>query len=103
MRQTQVSTKDGLRPRIDEKHHISGLGKIIKTSNGQEIPDDEPRILFRGRDVLALPMLHHYRDLCVRDGATEYQLASVDAMITEFEDFARTSSTMKQPGSTLGK
>jgi len=102
MRQIQVSTPDGWRPRIDEKHHISGLGLIVKTSNMRPIPDDEPRILFRGRDKLALPMLKYYRDLCVRDGCNDFQLQSIDAMIQEFEDFAQISSTMKQPGSTRG-
>src|SRR5436309_13375484 len=103
MRQIQVSTPDGWRPRIDEKHHISGLGLIVKTSNNQPIPDEEPRILFRGRDKLALPMLKFYRELCIKDNCTDYQLKSLDIMIEEFETFATESNTMKQPGVTLGK
>ena len=75
---------------------------IVKTSNGLPIPDDEPRILFRGRDKLALSMLRYYEKLCVEDGCTEYQLASLSKMISEFEDFAETSLTMKQPGITKG-
>jgi hypothetical protein len=90
------------RSRIDEKHHIAN-NRIIKTTNGQPIPDDEPRILFRGRDNLALPMLRFYRQLCVDAGCNDFQLASIDVMITEFEAFAETSPTMKQPGITRGK
>ncbi len=63
--------------RIDEKHHISGE-KIIKTTNGQEVPETEPTILFRGRDKLALPLLRIYRVLCVADGCNDFQLASMD-------------------------
>lgn len=88
--------------RIDEKHHIEG-GKIIKTTNGTEVPESEPTILFRGRDHLALPMLEHYRELCVEDGCTDYQLESMDKMIAAFEKFAEENpKTMKQPGVTRG-
>ena len=93
--------------RIDNKHHIAADAsctlQIVKTSNGQTIPDGEPVILFRGRDKLALPMLQFYRKLCVEDGCTDFQLESMDDMIRRFEEFAKTSSTMKQPGCTLGK
>lgn len=97
----QIRTNDG-KMRIDEKHHIYN-DLIVKTTNGQVMPDDEPRILFRGRDRLALPMLEFYRELCVKDGCTDYQLESMDRMLAEFRDFAETSATMKQPGVTLGK
>lgn len=76
---------------------------IIKTGNDQPISDDEPRIIFRGRDRLALPMLRFYRSLCQADGCTDYQLKAVDDLIAEFADFAETSPTLKQPGITLGK
>jgi hypothetical protein len=87
--------------KIDEKHHIEGE-QIIKTTNGQPIPQDEPVILFRGRDKLALPMLEYYKELCVLDGCTDYQLASMDTMIGRFREFANKSATMKQPGVTKG-
>jgi hypothetical protein len=90
------------RLQIDEKHHIEV--KIIKTTNDQPIPDNEPTILFRGRDKLALPMLRYYKELCEKDGATAYQLHSMDVMINKFIDFEREhGDKMKQPGVTLGK
>lgn len=104
-----------LKRRIDEKHHIefgilvgdnwsNAKLEIIKTTNGQPIPETEPVILFRARDYLAVPMLIHYRTLCASDGATDYQLASMDKMISEFKKFAVDNPTvMKQPGCTLGK
>jgi hypothetical protein len=99
-------TRTGTFHRIDEKHHLEirdNVPMIVKSGNGEPIPLEEPRILFRGRDRLALPMLEYYRQLCVADGCTEYQLSSVDRMITEFKDFAEAATTMKQPGSTRGK
>lgn len=86
---------------IDEKHYIEGE-RIFK-KNGQPIPDNEPVILFRGRDKLALPLLLHYRSMCVKGGCTDFQLQSVDRMIQKFQKFANESSTMKQPGCTLGE
>lgn len=91
---------------IDNKHHVQCDGEllsIVKTTNGQAIPEDEPIILFRGRDKLALPMLYRYRELCTLDGCTDFQLESMDDMIRKFEQFAATSPTMKQPGVTRGR
>lgn len=86
---------------IDEKHSIDG-DRIIKTATGEEVPENEPVILYRGRDRLALPMMRFYRELCVKDGATDYQLESMDRMIARFEKFAKENPT-KQPGITEGK
>lgn len=89
--------------RIDNKHHLNGES-IVKTGNGQSIDlNTEPVILFRGRDKLALPMLMHYRQLCVADGCNDFQLESMDDMIRRFVEFAEQSPTMKQPGVTRGK
>ncbi len=102
MRRITTDSLDGrVVTRIDNKHSIEGE-KIIKTSNGVPMPDDEPRMLFRGRDRLALPMLLYYRDLCVKDGCNDYQLGNLDVMIKEFSDFFHNSPTMKQPGITRG-
>ncbi len=86
---------------IDEKHSIDDNGQLIKTKTGEVIPDDVPLILYRGTDRLALPMLKYYRQLCVDDGCTDYQLESMDRMIKQFEDYADTS-VVKQPGITRG-
>lgn len=93
--------------RLDDKHHLEvnqqGSPIIVKTGNGIALPDDEPRILFRGRDKLAVKMLEYYRVLCIEEGCNDFQLASMDKMITEFSMFAATSETIKQPGITRGK
>lgn len=92
---------------IDMKHsigvHENGDPYLFKSSNGQAIPSDEPTILFRGRDKLAVPMLQHYFQLCVDAGVTPYQLDSINEMIGRFIRFSQTSPTMKMPGSTSGR
>jgi len=102
--------------RIDNKHSIvvpDSFGAALfgtpviakRTVDGAfiPIPADEPVILFRARDKLALRMLYFYRELCSADGCTDFQLGLMDDMIGRFKAFAEKSETMKQPGSTLGR
>jgi hypothetical protein len=89
--------------KIDLKHHVDDRGQIVKTGNGVAIPDDEPLILFRARDRLALPLLRKYRDLCFDDRCNDFQLGQIDELIARFEAFANANpNTMKQPGITRG-
>ena len=88
--------------RIDPKFHIDEEGRIVKTSSGEVVPEDEPLHLFRGRDRLALATLNHYRYLCVLDGCNDYQLGLLDENIQRFADYASDPSRMKQPGVTKG-
>lgn len=95
--------KIDVRRQIDLKHHITSDGRLIKSGNGVEIPADEPLILFRGRDYLALPLLMEYRRLCVADGCNDFQMGQVDALIEKFKTFAKENpGVMKQPGVTRG-
>ena len=88
---------------IDPKYSTDGE-RIIKPSNGQAIPPDEPLILFRARDHLALTLLRIYRELCEIDGCTEFHLKCIDGRIEAFSDFKRQHpERMKQPGCTMGK
>ena len=89
--------------RIDPRFHIEGE-QIIKTSNGDVVPEDEPLILIRARDRLAIDLLRHYRRLCVYDLCTGYQVQGVDNRLEAFEKFAVDHpERMKQPGVTQGK
>ncbi len=89
---------------IDLKHHIDEKGQIIKTGNGVPIPENEPTMLFRARDRLAVPMMLYYRRLCVDDSCNDFQLEQIDGLIAKFKAFAvENPQTMKQPGITRGK
>ena len=89
---------------IDMKYGITTDGKLVKVfedGDTEEVPHGEPTILFRGRDKLAVPMLHYYLELCREDGATEYQLESMKKMIDRFQSHKDNNIT-KQPGITMG-
>lgn len=91
---------------IDDKFSVyetASTLKIVKTKTLEPIPDDEPLMLFRARDRLALDLLKVYRRLCIADNCTEYQINGMDARIEAFEKFKREHpERMKQPGCTRG-
>lgn len=87
----------------DGKFAIEG-GRIVKKSNGEVIPEDEPIMILRARDHLALATLKFYRDLCIADGCTDYQLEGCLNRVEAFNKFAREHpERMKQPGITKGE
>ena len=96
-----AETTEQTRTRIDEKFHTQD-GKVIKTSNGESVPPDEPLFLLRGRDRLALVLLRVYEQLSIEDGCNEYHMKGLARRIKEFERFSLTSTRMKQPGVTKG-
>lgn len=78
--------------------------QIVKISNGEILPADEPLFLIRARDQLALPALREYRDLMVADGCNDYIMDLMDEMISKFEEFTFDNpDKMKQPGITRGR
>lgn len=88
---------------VDGKYFLEG-DKIIKGTNGQEIPRDEPLFLLRARDHLAVALLWEYRRLATSDGCTQYHIDGIDTCIEKFAQFALNfPERMKQPGITLGK
>jgi hypothetical protein len=88
---------------IDRRFKIEN-NRVVKKSNGEILPLDEPKLLFRARDWLALPALRHYRELAVADGCNDYLLGLLDENIADFERFANEHpERMKQPGITRGR
>lgn len=80
-------------------YHIA----IVKSKDDTEVFENEPTILFRGRDTLALPMLEYYRHITQIDPCSKAQLESINTVIKKFEAFAQTSKTMRKPGSSTFK
>ena len=78
--------------------------EIIKTSNGEPIPHEEPLLILRARDRLALPLLRIYQQLSIVDGCNDWFLDQQKVTIKQFEDFAaQYPERMKQPGVTRGR
>jgi hypothetical protein len=71
--------------KLDNKFHLEGE-QIIKTSNGEPIPEDEPLFLFRGRDNLALDALDAYLKICIDAGCVE-EIDRVRKARQRFEQF----------------
>lgn len=88
--------------RIDNKFHIEG-DRVVKTTNGDIIPDDEPLFLMRARDYLALPLLLYYSQISGSDVCTDYHMNGVQQAIENFKKFREEHpERMKQPGITRG-
>ena len=49
--------------------------------------DQEPTMLFHGKNRLAVPLLVYYRTLCREDGCAVEVLQHVDAIISDFEAY----------------
>lgn len=78
--------------------------EIIKTSNGEAIPHEEPLLILRARDRLAIPLLRIYQQLAIVDGCNEWFTDQQKVTIQQFEDFkTKYPERMKQPGVTKGK
>lgn len=78
--------------------------EIVKLSNGEILPRDEPLFLVRARDSLALPCLRQYRNLATGAGCNQYLLDLLEEMIAAFERFQnKHPERMKLPGVTRGQ
>lgn len=92
---------------IDPKFHIAKIGnrlEIIKTTNGEVIPEDEPLMLLRARDTHAIATLMVYQDFCRLDSCTDFHMADIEDRITAFRKFrSEHPEQMKQPGIPKGK
>ena len=85
---------------VNEMFHIDGE-RLVKTSNGQPVPDDEPMFILRARDQNSLRTLDLYIRLCVEEGTPQDRIDALRRVRTRFEQFVRTRQT-KVPGSTHG-
>lgn len=76
---------------------------LVKISNGEAVPEDEPVFILRARDRNAVDLLAVYRELCAQDKCNDYQMTGIEGAIARFMDFAeRHPEKMKQPGITRG-
>lgn len=89
---------------LNQMFHIDEEFRLVKSSNNQPVPEDEPIVILRARDRLALPTLELYKKLAQADGCTDWFMERLDPPIEEFRKFATEHpERMKQPGVTRGK
>lgn len=76
---------------------------LVKISNEEPIPDDEPIFIFRCRDAYALDALIYYRELSIKNGCTDYHQDGMNAAISRFREWQiNNPDKLKQPGITMG-
>ena len=89
--------------KIDGKFRVDG-DQIIKTTNGEVLPRDEPLFLLRARDRLALIALYAFQEASQVDHCTDFHLEGVRSAINSFETFRRRyPEKMKQHGINEGR
>jgi len=76
---------------------------LIKRSNEDPIPEDEPIFILRARDHLAIRTLQLYEELSVLDGCNSYQMSGLTRVLGAFRAWAdEHPGLMKEPGVTQG-
>jgi hypothetical protein len=76
---------------IDSKYGIKLEGAklvICKIDNGEPLPNDEPKILFRAQDALAIGALERYLADCTAAKCPQAHLVGVQRIIEEFGQFS---------------
>jgi hypothetical protein len=90
--------------KLNEMFHINSDLRLVKTSNNQLVPEDEPVFILRGRDNISLPALRNYIAFCKADGVDNERIAQLRKVAGEFARYAEEhAETMKQPGITKGR
>jgi hypothetical protein len=87
--------------KLNDMFHIEGE-QLIKTSNGEPVPEDEPVFVLRARDAAALPTLQDYVKHCIELGTPSDRFFDLGGVVAEFVKYARAHPT-KVPGSSHGK
>jgi hypothetical protein len=79
--------------------HDGKYGQV--TTERKEIPEDEPVIVLRAQDELAVEAIDFYRRRCDEEGAGDEHLAAIDKTAQAFEAWQRDHRTKlpdTQPG-----
>lgn len=72
-----------VKPTTDPKYGVNDEGKICNIATGKPIPDDEPIMIFRAKDMLAPQILAYYENLV----ATSDHKMAVSSRILDFNKF----------------
>jgi hypothetical protein len=91
----------GITSRQESKYQVCReTGRIVNRETGEAIPDDEPIIILRAKDVHAAPTIRRYVDLVneARGSKPSVHMDSCFGRYQSFVEFARAHpQRMKQP------
>ena len=83
---------------MQEPKYIFKAGGVFNRASGEMIPEDEPIIVFRARDIHAAQVIRHYATLVNDDEHRRIVLKRAD----QFEAFAaENADSMKEPDTQL--
>lgn len=83
-------------PIQEPKYDVNESGKLFNRETGSVIPDDEPVIILRARDLHAVEALKFYMSLCDVNEHAE----AVESRVNDFQKFAADNpERMREPGS----
>lgn len=109
---TLMSDLNGIASKLTEalntqRHHLNEMfhianGRLVKTSNDEPVPDDEPVFILRGRDACACAALTSYINECQESGTPADRLESLGYVLERFRSYAVQRGT-KIPGVTHGR
>lgn len=87
--------------KITDKYYVEG-DQIYK-SNGDLVPEDEPLFLLRAKDIVSIPTLRAYLDMCVSRHCNTEHLYDINTIIKKFADWQeKNKDKMKIPNITKG-
>lgn len=88
--------------KVNEMFHIEDE-QLVKTSNGQPVPEDEPIFILRGRDALSYDTILAYIHLC-ENADPPVPFDRLDQLRkVAYSFFIFPSNRQKTPGSTHGR
>jgi hypothetical protein len=86
--------------KLNDMFHIEGE-QLVKTSNGEPVPEDEPVFILRGRDMLAINAIVSYKWACEDCGVPTDRIAALREVEDRFREY-RSRNKTKLPGVTHG-
>lgn len=90
--------------KLNDMYHINDELRLVKTSNGQVVPDDEPLFVVRGRDATAHLVVANYIALCSAYEVPEDRIEQLYGVLRGFIVYlAKHQELIKVPGVTHGK
>jgi hypothetical protein len=74
-------------------------GHVTTERHGRTGPigDEEPVAIFRAQDQLSVPILLHYRRVCIENGCAQDHISSVTQQIENFRTWQGANPT-RRPG-----
>lgn len=90
--------------KINDMFHVDTEGYLVKSSNGERVPEDEPVFILRARDNCAGPAIGVYLEEMYDVGAPQDRIDQIKQVFDRFRAFGvENQQRMKIPGSTHGR